>query len=156
VLSTFGHTVRLIAPQLVKPHLKHGPKIDANEAAAICEAVGRPSMPFVPQKTIGQQDMQCIRRVRSRLIGCRTQLSNQIRGLLREYGITIPEHLSQVRKVLPQLTGETEQRLSAAAKSLFRGLYEELCALEERIDNMEATVRSHSATHPGSSGSNQA
>ena len=71
VLSTFGHTVRLIAPQLVKPYLKHGAKNDANDAAAICEAVSRPNMRFVPQKTIGQQDMQCIHRVRSRLIGCR-------------------------------------------------------------------------------------
>ena len=140
VLSTFGHTVRLIAPQLVKPYLKHGAKNDANDAAAICEAVSRPSMRFVPQKTVGQQDMQCIHRVRSRLIGCRTQLTNQIRGLLIEYGVTIPEHLSQVRKALPQLTDETEQRLSATAKSLFRGLYAELCALEERIEDMEIRV----------------
>src|SRR5579863_449850 len=69
VLSTFGHTVRLMAPQLVKPYLKHGAKNDPNDAAAICEAVSRPSMRFVPQKTVRQQDMQCIHRVRSRLIG---------------------------------------------------------------------------------------
>ncbi len=70
VLSTFGHTVRLIAPQLVKPYLKHGAKNDANDAAAICEAVSRPSMRCIPQKTVGQEDVQCIHRVRSRLIGC--------------------------------------------------------------------------------------
>jgi len=131
--------VRLIAPQLVKPYLKHGAKNDANDAAAICEAVSRPSMRFVPQKTVDQQDMQCIHRVRSRLIGCRTQLSNQIRGLLSEYGITIPKHLSQVRKALPQLTDETEERLRV--KSVFRTLYEELCSLEDRIADMEARVK---------------
>jgi transposase len=140
MLSSFGHTVRLMAPQLVKPYLKHGAKNDANDASAICEAVSRPTMRFVAQKSVGQQDLQCIHRVRSRLIGCRTQLTNQIRGLLMEYGITIPEHLSQVRKALPQLTEEEDPRLSAVAKGLFRGLYEELCAIEERIEDMEVRV----------------
>ena len=120
VLGTFGHSVRLISPQFVKPYLKHGVKNDANDAAAICEAASRPQMRFVPQKSVEQQDMQCLHRVRSRLIGYRTQLSNQIRDLLQEYGIVIPAHLNQVRKTLPQLIEETEQRLSTAAKSIFR------------------------------------
>src|SRR5438270_3550481 len=140
VLGTFGHTVRLIAPQFVKPYLKHGAKNDANDAAAICEAVSRPHMRFVPQKTIAQQDLQCIHRVRSRLISCRTQLCNQIRGLLSEYGIEIPQHITQVRKALVQVTEEAEARLSVAAKTLLAQLYEELCALDERIDEWEARV----------------
>jgi transposase len=140
VLGTFGHTVRLIAPQFVKPYLKHGAKNDANDAAAICEAASRPQMRFVPQKSVQQQDMQCLHRVRSRLIGCRTQLSNQIRGLLHEYGITIPAHLNQLRKALPQLIDETEQRLSIAAKSIFRALYEELCSVDSRIAELEQKV----------------
>src|SRR5438045_7564264 len=86
VLRRLGHTVRLIAPQFVKPYVK-SQKNDSNDAEAICEAVSRPSMRFVPAKSVEQQDLQCLHRVRSRLIGCRTQLSNQIRGLLAEYGI---------------------------------------------------------------------
>ena len=60
VLGSFGHTIRLIAPQLVKPYLKHVAKNDINDATAICEAVSRPHMRFVPQKTIEQQDLQCL------------------------------------------------------------------------------------------------
>lgn len=76
ILRTFGHTVRLISPQFVKPYLKKVAKNDANDAAAICEAVSRPHMRFVPSRSIGQQDMQALHRVRSRLVGCRTQLGN--------------------------------------------------------------------------------
>jgi transposase len=110
VLETFGHTVRLVAPQFVKPYLQ-SQKNDAKDAAAICEAVSRPHMQFVPRKTVEQQDLQALHRVRSRLIGSRTQIGNQIRGLLAEYGIVLPQHLSHVRKALPQLTEDTLERI---------------------------------------------
>jgi transposase len=71
VIGSFGHEVRLVAPQFVKPYLK-GQKNDARDAAAICEAISRPEMRFVPQKSIVQQDLQALHRIRSRLIGCRT------------------------------------------------------------------------------------
>ncbi len=139
VLETFGHTVRLIAPQFVKPYLQ-SQKNDANDAAAICEAVSRPQMRFVPRKTIEQQDLQALHRIRSRLIGTRTQIGNQIRGLLAEYGIVLPQHPIQVRRALPQLMDEKEKRLSDFAKRLFSNLYEELQALDQRIAAMEAEV----------------
>ena len=139
VLETFGHTVRLVAPQFIKPYLQ-SQKNDANDAAAICEAVSRPQMRFVPRKTIEQQDLQALHRIRSRLIGTRTQIGNQIRGLLTEYGIVLPQHLMQVRRALPQLTDEKETRLSDFAKRLFSSLYEELQALDERILAIEAEV----------------
>ena len=104
VIGSFGHEVRLIAPQFVKPYLK-GQKNDARDAAAICEAISRPEMRFVPQKSIAQQDLQALHRIRSRLIGSRTQLGNQIRGLLAEYGIILPLHLSQVRKASADVLG---------------------------------------------------
>jgi transposase len=132
VLETFGHTVRLMAPQFVKPYLK-SQKNDSNDAAAICEAVGRPHVHFVPGKTVEQQDLQALHRVRSRLIGCRTQLSSQIRGLLAEYGIVLPQHLGHLKKALPLLTEEDETRLSDFAKRIFNELREELNALEGRI-----------------------
>lgn len=140
ILTTFGHTVRLISPQFVKPYLKKAAKNDANDAAAICEAVSRPHMRFVPSKSIGQQDMQALHRVRSRLVGCRTQLGNQIRGLLGEYGIVIPKQLNQVRNCLVELVEDGEERLSSCAKSLFQSLYEELCSLDERIASMENRI----------------
>ena len=138
ILETFGHTVRLVAPQFVKPYLQ-SQKNDPNDAAAICEAVSRPQMRFVPAKTVEQQDLQALHRIRSRLIGCRTQISNQIRGLLAEYGVVLPQHLIQVRRALPQLD-EKEKRLSDFAKRLFSTLYEELQALDQRILAMEAEV----------------
>jgi transposase len=139
LLETFGHTVRLVAPQLVKPYLQ-SQKNDANDAAAICEAVSRPQLRFVARKTVEQQDLQALHRIRSRLIGSRTQIGNQIRGLLAEYGIVLPQHLTQVRSALPQLIDESETRLSDFAKRLFSSLYEELRALDQRILAMETEI----------------
>ena len=89
----------------MKPYLKRQ-KNDARDAAAICEAVSRPEMRIVPQKSIAQRDLQALHRICSRLIGSRTQLGNQIRGLLAEHGIILPLHLSQVRQQLPLLFSE--------------------------------------------------
>jgi transposase len=124
----------------VKPYLK-GQKNDARDAAAICEAVGRPEMRFVPPKSIGQQDLQALHRIRSRLIGSRTQLGNQIRGLLAEYGIVLPLHLSQVRSQLPELFSEEHPLLTSFSRELFASLYEELCALDQRIQAMEERIQ---------------
>ncbi len=140
VIGSFGHQVRLIAPQFVKPYLK-GQKNDPGDAAAICEAVSRPEMRFVSQKSIEQQDLQALHRIRSRLIGCRTQLGNQIRGLLAEYGIVLPQHLSQIRMHLPALFSEEHPLLSSFARELLAGLYDELRVLEERIQSLEERIR---------------
>src|SRR5438876_11048368 len=140
VLSTLGHEVRLVAPQFVKPYLK-SQKNDANDAEAICEAVSRPSMRFVPSKSIEQQDLQALHRIRSRMIGSRTQLGNQIRGLLAEYGIVLPLHLSQVRRSLPRLIEEDNPLLSGFGRQLLAPLYEELCTLEQRIAKVEEQVQ---------------
>jgi transposase len=140
VIGSFGHEVRLIAPRFVKAYVK-GQKNDMQDAAAICEAASRPEMRFVPQKSVEQQDLQALHRIRSRLIGCRTQLGNQIRGLLAEYGIILPLHLSQVRLQLPQLIAEEHPQLSPFARELFLSLYEELCALDRRIQAAEERVQ---------------
>jgi transposase len=140
VIATFGHEVRLIAPQFVKPYVR-GQKNDAQDAAAICEAASRPEMRFVPQKSIQQQDMQMLHRIRSRLVGNRTQLGNQIRGLLAEYGIIVPLHLSQLRKQLIELTSEPHPQLTAFAQQLFASLYEELRHIDEQIVAMEKRIQ---------------
>ena len=109
-------------------------KNDANDAEAICEAVTRPQKRFVPQKSVEQQDLQCLHRVRSRLVACRTQLINQIRGLLAEYGIVLPQHPGQVRRGSPAVLEDAENRLTGAGRELFRSLYEELAVLW-RVDD---------------------
>jgi transposase len=89
-----GHTVKLLPPQFVKPYVQ-SQKNDPNDAAGICEAVGRPRMRGVPVKSVPQQDMQALHRIRERQIKARTALLNQIRGFLAEYGIVIPQRASQ-------------------------------------------------------------
>src|SRR6516164_4147229 len=85
VLSGFGHQVRLISPQFVAPYVKSN-KNDRNDAEAICEAAGRPTMRFVPVKSVDQLAVQALHRIRSRLVSGRTRLANQIRGILAEHG----------------------------------------------------------------------
>lgn len=120
------HEVKLISPQFVKPFVKSN-KTDANDAEAIAEAASRPSMRFVPIKQIPNQDIQNIHRVRERLIRNRTALSNEIRGLLHEYGIVIPKTISKLQQVLiPILDNPDEQRLSSMSIKVFRQLLEEL------------------------------
>lgn len=136
VLRRAGHEVRRMAPQFVKPYVKSN-KNDARDAEAICEAVSRPSMRFVPTKSVQQQDLQGLHRIRSRLIGNRTQLSNQIRGLLAEYGIVLPQQVSQVRRCLPSLLEDANNELTAMGRNLFDQLYEELLQLDERIQELD-------------------
>lgn len=146
-LRALGHEVRLVAPQFVKPYLK-SQKNDANDAEAICEAVSRPNMQFVPSKSIQQQDLQALHRIRSRMIGSRTQLGNQIRGLLAEYGIVLPLHLSQVRAALPRLIEDDNPLLSGFGRQLLAAPYEELCALEQRINKLEEQVQQIHRSNP--------
>src|SRR5438270_5377413 len=104
------------------------------------EAASRPEMRFVPQKSVLQQDMQMLHRIRSRPVANRTQLGNQIRGLLAEYGLIVPLHLSQLRKHMQELISAPHPELTAFAQDLFAELYEELCSLYERIAGIEKRI----------------
>lgn len=129
-----GHEVRLMSPQFVKPYVKTN-KNDSADAEAIAEAVTRPTMRFVGIKEVGHQDIQSLHRYRERLIKNRTQLTNHIRGLLHEYGFVIGRGLKSLRVKLPEiLANERSQELTPLTKELFSDAYEELCALNERID----------------------
>jgi transposase len=141
VLSRFGHEVRLMAPQFVKAYVKTN-KNDAADAEAICEAVDRPNMRFVPAKSVEQQDLQALHRLRTRLIGNRTQLSNQIRGLLAEYGIVLPKQLSQLRRALPMLLEDGDNELTPMGRGLFASLFEELLQLDKRIESFDKQLAS--------------
>ena len=94
-----GHTVRIISPQFVKPFIR-GNKNDGNDAAAICEAIQRPHMRFVPPKSIEQQDVQTLHRARQRLVNHRTALICQIRGILLDRGIVFGPSATRVRRLV--------------------------------------------------------
>jgi len=131
-LKTLGHTVKLINPSYVKPYVKSQKK-DAHDAEAICEAVSRPSMRFVPQKSIEQQDAQALHRVRKRLDKQRTALSNQIRGLLGEYGLVIAKGFTHLRRRVPEFLEDAENELTSMSRTLFAELYEEFKQVDERV-----------------------
>lgn len=126
----------MIAPQFVKPYVKSN-KNDAVDAEAICEAVQRPNMRFVPSKTIEQQDMQSLHRIRSQWVARRTAQANQVRGLLLEYGLIIPVGINHVRKVLPSILEDADNALSGLFRELLNELYEELVHLDKRIQTLE-------------------
>jgi transposase len=140
-LAALGHTVRLMPPAYVKPYVKRG-KTDAADAEAICEAVTRPTMRFVPVKSVEQQAALALHRARDLLVRQRTQLTNMIRGLLAEFGIDIPKGLTHalafVRRAaagdvheVPELAGKTISDLAEQAieaQTRIRQLERELLA----------------------------
>ena len=138
-LSKLGHDIRLMAPQFVKPYVKSG-KNDANDAEAICEAVGRPSMRFVAIKTVEQQVIQAEHRIRSRLVKSRTALTNEIRGFLAEFGVIVAKSLGPLRRALPELLEDAENGLPGDFRVLLMGLSEELRALDERIAAFDTRI----------------
>ena len=126
----------MMAPQFVKPYVKSN-KNDAVDAEAICEAVQRPNMRFVPEKSIEQQDMQSLHRIRSQLVARRTAQANQIRGLLMEYGIVIPQGIRHVCKQLPLILEAADNGLSDLFRELLHELYEEFVHLDQRLEGLE-------------------
>jgi transposase len=143
-LQKLGHTVKLIAPQFVKPYVKSN-KNDANDAEAICEAVGRPTMRFVSVKTIAQQDLQAIHRIRSELVRQRTAKVNQIRGFLAEYGLVVGRQVATLRRTLPELLEDAENGLSFDFRALLEDLRQDLIRLDERVAEMDKKV--HTLAH---------
>ena len=148
VLTEMGHTVKLIAPQFVKPYVK-GNKNDANDAEAICEAVSRPTMRFVPVKTVEQQDIQALHRIRQEQVRQRTALVNQIRGLLSEYGIVISRRVESLRNALPDILEDAENKLTADFRILLKGLQEDLTHLDKRIGSQDQAIKRVALEHEG-------
>lgn len=130
--KTMGHEAKLISPQFVKPFVKTN-KNDQNDSEAICEAASRPSMRYVSPKNVEQEDIQAVHRVRNRLVQERTALVNQIRGLLAEYGIVIPQGINKIRKALPEILEDAENELSHSGRRIFSDLYEEIDEKDKRI-----------------------
>jgi transposase len=142
-----GHTVKLIAPQFVKPYVKSN-KNDPADAEAICEAVTRPTMRFVPIKEIEQQDLQALHRARERVVKARTALVNEIRGLLAEYGIVLPQSVTKFRHAFIATLEAEQTKLTPLSTEIFTQLYEEFGALEKRLAYYSAKLEAISAAHP--------
>jgi transposase len=145
-LTKLGHTVKLMAPQLVKPYVSRQ-KNDANDAEGICEAVGRPKMRFVAVKTVAQQEVQAAHRVRSELIRRRTAKANQIRGLLAEFGLVVGKRIEVLRRALPELLEDGDNGLSGGMRRLLDGLRRDLVQLDERVAEVEAVIVAEARTN---------
>jgi transposase len=139
-LSKLGHTVKLMAPQFVIPYRKRG-KNDANDAEAICEAVGRPNMHFVAVKTEEQQAVLMVHRARNLVVANRTALVNQIRGLLGEFGLVVPTGVTRLRAQLPQILTNAENGLPALAREVLGGLLGHFRALDESVRQYDLQIR---------------
>jgi len=146
-LQALGHDARLISPQFVKPYVKTN-KNDLNDAEAICEAATRPQMRFVPMKSIEQQDIQAVHRVRQLLVQQRTALVNQARGLLREYGVFIPAGIRQFRHAMPGVLEDAENELTDLTRQLMADLYQCLLELDQQIADYERRIQGLSRERP--------
>lgn len=123
LFERYGHTVKMMAPQFVKPYIKSN-KSDRNDARGIAEAVTRPDMKFVPIKMVEQQETLLLHRARELVVKQRTAQANQIRGCLSEFGVVIPQGVTQIRK-LPIILEDNADKLTAKAKEVFLELYEQ-------------------------------
>jgi transposase len=139
-LQARGYTVKLIPPQFVKPYVKSN-KSDAKDAEAICEAMSRPNMRFVTVKRVEQQDIQATHRIRAELITQRTAKANQIRGLVAEYGLVAPKHLSSLRAAIPCWLEDAENGLTDDFRALLQGVWEDLRQLDDRVGEMDKTIK---------------
>ena len=137
LLQSFGHAVKLIAPQLVKPYVKRG-KNDAADAEALCEAMSRPTMRFVPVKTAEQQAALMLVGVRDRLIRNRTQLANAIRGYAAEFGLTAAKGMAHLVPLLERI--QADESLPALARELFAIQAKEYAQLQAQIDEVDAKL----------------
>ncbi len=138
LLGSFGHEVKLIAPQLVKPYVKRG-KNDAADAEALCEAMSRPAMRFVPVKTAEQQAALMLMGLRDRMIRNRTQLANAIRGYAAEFGLTVATGIVHIPHLLARI--QADESLPGLARELFAAQAEEYRQLQASISDVEARLR---------------
>ncbi len=140
-LEKLGHMVKLMAPQFVKPYVKTN-KNDVADAEAICEAVSRPTMRFVPVKTGEQQAVLALHRARQGFVKARTAQANQIRGLLGEYGIIIPQGIVHVAKRVPDILEDGENELPGVFRQLLGRLAEHLNELDRQVGELEVQIGS--------------
>ena len=146
-LQERGLRVKMMAPQFVKPYVKSN-KNDMNDAEAICEAMSRPSMRFVSVKSVEQQDIQAVHRIRSELISHRGAKANQIRGLVGEYGLVAAQQLSHLRAAIPGWLEDAENGLSERFRRLLNGLWGDLVELDNRVAELDQEIEAIAKSDP--------
>lgn len=139
-LTKLGHTVKLMATQFVAAYRKRG-KNDANDAEAICEAVGRPNMRFVAIKSREQQSVLMVHRARTLVVANRTAQVNQIRGLLGEFGLVVPKGVARLRREIPGILEDAENGLPVLAREVLSGLIEQVRELDGRVAAYDRQIR---------------
>jgi transposase len=139
LLQSFGHEVKLIPPQYVKAYVKRG-KNDAADAEALCEAVTRPTMRFVPLKSRDQQAACMLMTVRERLVSVRSQLSNAIRSYAAEFGIVGAAGRQNVNGLIKRIL--EDETLPDLARELFRFQAKEYASVDARLEDIEAKLMS--------------
>jgi transposase len=146
-LQIQGHTVKLMAPQFVKPYVKTN-KHDAADAEAICEAVTRPTMRFVPVKHVEQQSVLALHRARQGMIKARTAQANQIRGLLVEFGLVVPQGITHLYQRVPLLLEQAKEELPGLFRQLVQRLLEHLKILDRQVNEMEIQIQMWHRSNP--------
>jgi transposase len=139
-LLGFGHTVRLMAPQFVKPYIKSN-KNDMADAEAICEAVGTPTTRFAPVKHVEQQAILFLHRMRQGFVKARTAQANQIRGLLNEFGIILPQGISNIVRRVPALLDEARDDIPGVFRQLIQRLLEHFKELDRQVAEIELQIQ---------------
>jgi transposase len=130
--EALGHRVKIVSPQYVKPFVRRQ-KNDGNDAEAICTAARQPHIPFVPKKTIEQQDIQALHRARQRMVNHRTAVVSQIRGLLLDRGFAFAKSITRARRMIPEILGDLDNELSPLAREAIGELYDLFRDLDRRI-----------------------
>lgn len=146
-LTEQGHNVRLLPARYVRPYVKSN-KNDFLDAEAIAEAVGRPTMRFVPIKTSAQLDLQALHRTRSRLVARRTALINQVRSFLFEHGIVTRTGRRSLERLLPGVLADDALGISGQLRWLLRMLQAEWHQVDAQIVEVTATIERIAQEHP--------
>ena len=146
-LTALGHTVRLIPPAYAKAYVRRN-KNDPADARAICEAVGRPSMRFVPIKTMEQQAETLTHKARQMLIKQRTMTQNSLRSLMAEFGIVVPQGPQHIGKLLVILADPEDSRVPDVARAALNTMANMLAALEQQIETLDKTIRAQVRANP--------
>jgi len=139
-LCEFGHSVKLMSPQFVKPYVKTN-KHDMADAEAICEAVNRPNMRFVPIKNIEQQAILSVHRARQGFVKARTAQANQMRGLLSELGIVMPQGIRSISNRMPDILEDAENSLPGTMRWLLERLNNHLKELDRQVKELEFQIK---------------
>ena len=139
-LAELGHTTKLIAPQFVKPYVK-GNKHDAADAGAICEAASRPSMRFVAVKSPQSQAVLALHRTREGFIKGRTAQANQLRGLLAEFGLIVPQGLAKLLQAVKGMIADDENELPVLMRDVAQRLLSHLLELDRQVQEIDNQIR---------------